>query len=635
MKPRLFFSLVAIVGLFPPFMAQAGAQVTRDATAPAAAATREETASLSGLIVANDEQATALRRAVVMVSGSELRVPRGAITDDDGRFAIARLPAGRFTVTVSKPAYVTSVYGASSPGRPGTPVSLSAGERREIRMTLSRGGVISGVLRDTGGRPVAGMTVSVSKASQVPVSALNNPDAVTTDDRGSYRIFGLAPGAYIVSATPGLMGSNMRKPTDDEVDATLRALQQRRSVAGGIAAPTTTGPSSAPPGPPVRTFGFAPVHFPGTSRLSEAGPIEVTANTERSGVDFTVAPVPVASVEGVVTGLPPGATATLVMSGADGRPTPANFAVAQVLAMRPGADGRFRYTNVTPGRYIIGVRSSPPATAPAGSGAVAGGGASAGGISQIGPQPTASSGRSLWAMATVDVSGADVTGVILSVQDAFTLRGRVRFDGDGPPPASVTDVRVTVGFSGYNGSMSVNGTTFGLIQRSSSSLVRPDTTFDVSGIVTGSYSLSATVGAASSTWHLVSATDPAGRDLLDAPLEFTSSDIGDVTLTFSDRHTTLSGTLTSAAGLAAPDYYVVVFPADRALWVATRRVQSTRPATDGRYTLRDLPPGDYRLAALTDVDPAELSTPAFLEQLQAASIPVTLQTEIVQDLRLR
>ncbi len=91
------------------------------------------------------------------------------------------------------------------------------------------------------------------------------------------------------------------------------------------------------------------------------------------------------------------------------------------------------------------------------------------------------------------------------------------------------------------------------------------------------------------------------------------------------------------AGSVAADYFLVVFPGDRALWSAgSRRVQFTRPSTNGDFVLRDLPAGQYRVAAMTDVDPDQLTNPAFLEQALASSIPFGLidgQT-VRQDLKV-
>jgi hypothetical protein len=104
-----------------------------------------------------------------------------------------------------------------------------------------------------------------------------------------------------------------------------------------------------------------------------------------------------------------------------------------------------------------------------------------------------------------------------------------------------------------------------------------------------------------------------------------------------DRPRCANGTLQSAANVPAPDYFVVVFSSDRALWrPASRRVQFTRPSTDGHFTLRDLPAGDYLIAALTDLEPADLIDVSFMERLIPAALPVHLNDgeKKRQDLRL-
>src|SRR6187402_2332246 len=80
-----------------------------------AAAQEPLTAQLSGRVVALDAASTPVRRAVVKVSGGGLAQSRSTITDDEGRFVLDRLPAGRFTLTASRPPYVRSAYGANAP----------------------------------------------------------------------------------------------------------------------------------------------------------------------------------------------------------------------------------------------------------------------------------------------------------------------------------------------------------------------------------------------------------------------------------------------------------------------------------------------------------------------------------------
>jgi hypothetical protein len=125
--------------------------------------------------------------------------------------------------------------------------------------------------------------------------------------------------------------------------------------------------------------------------------------------------------------------------------------------------------------------------------------------------------------------------------------------------------------------------------------------------------------------------------LLDVPVQMRTTNLTGVVLTFTDRRNELAGALQSASGLPAPDYFVVALPADRTLWQPnSRRIQSARPGTDGAFSIRDLPAGFYLLAALTDLEPDDLTMPSFLEQLAAQAVPVTVRDgeRTVQKIRI-
>ena len=63
---------------------------------------------------------------------------------------------------------------------------------------------------------------------------------------------------------------------------------------------------------------------------------------------------------------------------------------------------------------------------------------------------------------------------------------------------------------------------------------------------------------------------------------------------------------------------------------------SARADTSGAWILRDVPPGDYLVAALTDLAPEELADPTFLEQLLPNAVKVTVSDgeNKTQDLRI-
>ncbi len=113
--------------------------------------------------------------------------------------------------------------------------------------------------------------------------------------------------------------------------------------------------------------------------------------------------------------------------------------------------------------------------------------------------------------------------------------------------------------------------------------------------------------------------------------------MSNVVVEFGDRTTELKGTLQSQAGKPTAEYSVIIFPSDNRYWVPlARRVRSARPSTDGQFSFTGLPPGDYRLAAVTDVEPGAWYDPALLQQLQPVSVAVRLVDgqPVVQDLRV-
>ena len=108
-------------------------------------------------------------------------------------------------------------------------------------------------------------------------------------------------------------------------------------------------------------------------------------------------------------------------------------------------------------------------------------------------------------------------------------------------------------------------------------------------------------------------------------------------MTFSFAVSSFCGTFQDRSGRPATDYFVVVFAADRAYWVpGSRRIRTARPATDGAFDIRGLPPGEYLLGAITDLDPGEWNDPALLSNLSKVAVKVTVRDgqATSQDIRI-
>lgn len=599
-------------------------------------------ARLSGRIVSDAATPAPIRRAIVTLRGTGLPAGRSAITDDNGRFTFDSLPDGRFTVTATKTAWLSSSYGARRPGRAGTPVAVTAAQPLEIEMRMSRGGVIAGVIRDGRGLPAAGVQVAAlnMRAFGDPVSPAIARETQVTDDRGNYRLYGLAPGDYVVIAFKRMVGvGEIGMRLDDEIDQLLAEARRGADAFATLPGQAPARPADRPRRPLAKAVTYAPTFYPGASTAESAARLTLQAGDERTGVDFALAPVPVASISGTILDgngqVIPSATLSLVVDGPrlDAMTAGSN----PRLSKAPGVDGKFIYTNMPPGKYTIVARGKPGAPPPPVSA-----GTSSGGGAGFAPPPAGPVGGNgadvLFASAEVVVNGQDIDGLSLTLLPGTTVSGRVVFPSGAAPP-DVTKINVQVSVLGGTYMSQSDGTTIGnSIATVPAARVQPDGTFTITGVAPWSYVL--TVNAppdVTKTWFLRSAL-LQGRDLLDAAFDVRpGANFTGVEITFSDRRTEIAGQLQSATGAPAPDYFVVAVPADPALRVAgSRRIQATRPASDGAFSIANLPPGQYLLVALTDLEPLDLRDRVFLDQLAATGIAIALGEgeKKIQDLRI-
>lgn len=130
-----------------------------------------------------------------------------------------------------------------------------------------------------------------------------------------------------------------------------------------------------------------------------------------------------------------------------------------------------------------------------------------------------------------------------------------------------------------------------------------------------------------------------GRDVMDAPLDVQSGvDVSDLVVTFTDQVSRLTGLVSDQAGRPVPTYSVIAFPTDAAHWNRQSRWMRPpqRPASDGRFAIAGLPPGEYYLAVLVDYPPNDWATPGFLETVVPGAIRVTIREgeTTTQDVKL-
>jgi Carboxypeptidase regulatory-like domain len=550
---------------------------------PSEAQVRTAAASLSGTVVTDESTSRPIARAVVTLAGAELRPNLTVITDAEGRFSFTGIPAGRFTLSASKPPYLTVAFGQTVAGAgSGVPIAVEDGQQISgLTLKLPRGGVIIGRVLDDRSRPLPGAPIVVMQYRTVRGERALQPIGGAqprTDGRGVFRVFGLAAGDYFVAACPpgnymvlincSSGGGDLRQVDQAEIDW---ALQQLR---GGTRSGSRN--ASRPAGQPSssgQTVAYGAVFYPGTTDRSAAMAVTIGPGEERDGVDIAMQLQPTARIEGHVLG-PGGEPLTDVR---------VSFGGAGGTSSTPSRDGTFSYRDLLPGQYWIGAQV---------------------------PGSAAST------FTEVVVNGQDITGLALTIQPALTISGRVALDpAGGKPQPDLTAVRLGLGAIQENLPM-VFPVSAGA-----------DGTFRIGPVAPGRYRLTASVAAGDGRAWTIGSANVRGRDAVDIPFEVrTNESLSNILVTLTDRRTELSGTVVDAAGRPAPGHYVVVFPADRSFWVtgARRLPAPVRAATDGGFSVSGLPAGTYFVATLAEVNLQEIHTDASLEALSRSAVSVTL-----------
>lgn len=247
--------------------------------------------------------------------GSTLR----AKTDENGRFRITKVTAGRYYLSAIAPGFVAVGWMPFEPECKS--LNIVDGENVEnIDLELKRGGVITGRVTDSNGQPLVDEQVELLKLDKTGKPEFfylqNLHEIDSTDDRGVYRIYGLPEGRYLVS---------------------VGSFQEEGSIA------IQPNPTYYP-----RTF------HPNVASESEAKIIEISEGTEVTGVDIAVAEARKAyDVFG------------RVVNAENGRPVAeAGISYSSVLpdgrtgrvvskGERSDANGEFHLRGVLPGKFAI------------------------------------------------------------------------------------------------------------------------------------------------------------------------------------------------------------------------------------------------------------------------------------------
>ncbi len=313
-----------------------------------------------------------------------------------------------------------------------------------------------------------------------------------------------------------------------------------------------------------------------------ARPVTVGLSAEVLNIDFGVLLVRTGTISGRAVrsdGAPVvnGNVALLPETGGGGP------GFADASGARIQRDGSFAIPNVAPGRYVLRARAGD-----------------------------ANNGTPQWAMQPLVVSDGDLRDVNIVLAPGATITGTVTFQTTQTAAPNPGQVRIAAPTPDF-----VN------LGPNPVARIGNDGTFAIDGVSAGPHLIRLQNGIRG--WSLKSVT-LGGRDIIDTPIELKSGQtLAGVAVIFTDRLTSVSGTLTDNNGTPITEYTVLAFPSDPSLWrPQARQIMTARPDQNGKYQIQGLPPGDYLIAAVDPTEQGEWFEPAFLEQQRAGAQHLTL-----------
>jgi hypothetical protein len=239
-----------------------------------------------------------------------------ATTGSDGSFRMTGISPGDYYADVMMPGYVQPLRGMRDLQNMAgadrdrisaelTRVSVAANQAANVQVMIYRGATISGTVSFDDGTPAAGVSIQAfvlaTSTTGTQASGSTQQQSIAgfaqTDDRGQFRVSGLADGTYVVSAAP---------------------------------------------------HSIFPIYYGNSIERSKAKKFDVHAGDEVPGTDIQVPAAGMHSVSGVVVSQQDGhalprASVQLKLSSGD----------TGTISATTGSDGTFTFTAVPDGKFTV------------------------------------------------------------------------------------------------------------------------------------------------------------------------------------------------------------------------------------------------------------------------------------------
>lgn len=361
------------------------------------------TSSIEGTVVeAADQRPLAQTQIVAVAVGGLLKDSRITTTGADGKFSITGLAPGSYRMFFERTGFLRSEYGQRAAGKAGVPLEVTAGKSVSgITIPLTRAAAIYGRVINASNDPVLNATVKALKPHyQDGERSLEAVQAAQTNDLGEYRLFGLAPGSYVLSVTPisspSIQAGSITTPSGGGFS--IQPLQNILSAGNFINPRALDGLTEVT------------LYAPGTTDPAAASAIDLGPGSGYRMPDFVTIRARSYGIRGQIvdeTGQPANATATLMRANS-------NESIRTNLMTRNSV---LEFSGVLPGTYLISAAENG-----------------------------AASGR--FGILTVAIGNENVDNLRLVLRPAIQVKGRILQEGAQTPASIRVQLR---GAHGGNG----------------------------------------------------------------------------------------------------------------------------------------------------------------------------------------
>ncbi len=487
-----------------------------------------------------------------------------AATDNAGTFVFENVNPGNYRLSGEKTGFIRSSFGGRGAGAIGSQLTIAAGtEKADVIVRITPQGIVSGRILDEDGEPMEGVSIQLLRPQYFASQRrMMGTAGNQSNDRGEFRITNVAPGKYY--------------------------MQIQRMSNGNM--PIQQGKEE---------FGYPKLFFPGVEALEQAQRVEVGAGQEVSNLQMALRKVRVYRVRGHVPGIAAPAGQQAGAQGG-GRRGGGNGMVIQLRPdggasdmMGPGfgpgmgggqvrADGSFEIAGVTPGAYKLTLSS----------------------FGEGRPKVVGS--------LKLSVGNDNVEGVVLAPSPLVSFQGKIVVEGD-KTAVNLKSVRIQLMSTDMGGLGGIPG-----IQ------VAEDGSFSATELSQDKYRITVNPGAAA----YVKAITVGGQNILDTALDLSGGGGGPMEVILSTKIATVNGMVEKQKQDDAPGSIVIAIAGANGtlslLSTASGQSPLARVDDNGKFSIANLPPGEYKLIAFEEIDLATASDPEFLKKFEDRAATVKI-----------